>query len=234
MLLLTFEKSVKQYFSSVFVSDICKRYSSERPLYRFLANFVIAWYPQRDGVSKNQNPPFSRCFSLRKTFCSKMWKIHQCLVGIWKCRSLMLRTAYLSMCSTVFTVSSVKIHLLLPCLHNIHKQDASRTEISFNTVKYFKEKMHRYDSSCDHHICFDFCYGSCFLQISFPFLRHYIETPMTVWISNTADPIRFSDSHVFFRRVEHFFIPLLFNWYQNIVCQQHFPSFLSWKYSSKI
>ena len=104
----------------------------------------------------NQNPPFSRCFSLRKTFCSKMWKIHQCLVGIWKCRSLMLRTAYLSMCSTVFTVSSVKIHLLLPCLHNIHKQDASRTEISFNTVKYFKEKMHRYDSSCDHHICFDF------------------------------------------------------------------------------
>ena len=169
MLLLTFGKSAKKYFSSVFVSDICKRYSSERPLYRFLANFVIAWYPQRDGVSRNQNPPFSRCFSLRKTFCSKMWKIHQCLVGIWKCRSLMLRTAYLSMCSAVFTASSVKIHLLLPCLHNIHKQDASRTEILFNTVKYFKEKMHRYDSSCDHHICFDFSTAPVFSRSSFHF-----------------------------------------------------------------
>ena len=67
--------------------------------------------------------------------------------------------------------------------------------------------MHRYDSFRDHHICFDFSTAPVF----FPFLRHYIETPMTVWISNTADPIRFSDSHVFFRRVERFFIPLLFN-----------------------
>ena len=112
------------------------------------------------------SPDVSVC---AKHFVQKCEKIHQCLVGIWKCRSLMLRTAYLSMCSAVFTASSVKIHLLLPCLHNIHKQDASRTEISFNTVKYFKEKMHRYDSSCDHHICFDFSTAPVFFRFSFHF-----------------------------------------------------------------
>ena len=228
MLLLTFEKSVKQYFSSVFVSDICKTYSSAPvSLFGQFCHCVISSTRWSEHESKSS---FLQMFQSAQKFCSKMWKIHQCLVGIWKCRSLMLRTAYLSMCSAVFTVSSVKIHLLLPCLHNIHKQDASRTEILFNTVKYFKEKMHRYDSSCDHHICFDFSTAPVFFRFSFHFSAITLKLQ---WPSGyRTQPIRFSDSHVFFRRVEHFFIPLLFNWDQNIVCQQHFPSFLSWKYSS--